>query len=133
MKALLLGLLLYVNVSSAATNEMHPYDAQTFILNHLELPAVGTVGNFERSKSFTDVSISIVIDKYGWGFIAFQSSQGNFRIDRAADRGLFEELLDSPQVKSGNANHLWVGCQYTLGQKAQNWFAPFIATCKFSF
>lgn len=133
MKSLILGLIFSASLSQAASSEMHYYDATTFILNHLELPVVGTVGSFERSKSFNKVSIAKIIDRNGWGYINFQSSQGSFRIERAADPGLFEELLNTPQVKNGYSDNAWVGCKYTLGQKEKNWFSPFLANCKFSF
>ncbi len=134
MKILILCLyLLTANTSYAATSEMHYYDATAFILNHLELPVVGTSGFFERSKTFKSVSITIIVDIYGWGYINFHNSQGSFRIWRSADPGLFEELLNSLEVKNGHADSVWVGCKYTLGQKVKNWFSPFIANCKFSF
>lgn len=133
MRLSILAILFAANTSAAATNEMHYYDAATFILKHLELPTVGTVGNFERSKTFTNVSLTKVIDVYGWGYINFQSIQGNFHVARSADPGLFEELLNTAEVKNGRADRVWVGCKYTLGQKSENWFSPFLAKCLLSF
>ena len=134
MKLRLFGLILFFfNLSYAATSEMNYYDATAFILNHLELPQMGTVADFEKLKKFSNVSITTIIDNNGWGYINFQSNQGSFRIEKAADIGLFEDLINSSQIKNGHSDTILVSCKYTVGQPERNWLSPFIAKCNLTF